>query len=227
MAMEREPYIPSPEEIQRAEEFLTADERRLSDQREQAFERSAVSRIEPSLGTVKYGLDRDLLSTEKTMSFAQERGYEPKSEFHVTLIGFRNGKKIREALKRLAPDRQRQTIGRINDLIAETDWTITNAEQQLMHITKDYVVVDQDRQERSRETRESVIQLLQLRGTEIFYQKINEMLGTSLEAPPTHLTLFTKGTDPERSRSGIGIETPSELEQLRPEIFSPEQPHES
>lgn len=51
----------------------------------------------------------------------------------------------------------------------------------------------------------------------IFCQRLNEILGTNLEAPPAHVTLYTGGTNPATSRTGIGIDTSAALKELHPE----------
>ena len=53
-----------------------------------------------------------------------------------------------------------------------------------------------------------------------FYEKLNGILGSNLEAPPAHVTLYTNGTDKEKAKMGIGINSEAELAQLNPELIS-------
>jgi len=49
-----------------------------------------------------------------------------------------------------------------------------------------------------------------------FYDSLNKMLKTNLRYPLEHVTLFTRGTNPERSKMGIGINSEIDFFELSP-----------
>lgn len=217
--MEREPYTPSPEEIARAEEFLTEEERRLSDEREAAFARSKAGQLDIQRGVLKYDLDPKLFALDRITQEAERQGFDMKNETHATIIGFRNGRKIAKALTKLSPPERARIIGVINDSLKEIPWSLAGATEPILRIKKDYVTRNDRGHEIDRETRESYIQCVEIPGIDRFYARINELLGINLEPPLTHITYATKGTSPN-SRMGIGIEGRDELAQLHPTVVT-------
>ena len=134
------------------------------------------------------------------------KGFEQKSEFHITIIGFRGGKEIKKALLLLNQSNQFIMIEKIKTLVGETDWDyfFLNVAYQ---ISKEYSNTDK---------RESIIQLAEVPGFVKFYDSLNEMLNLQLEYPLIHATLFTRGTDLEKSKMGIGINSEIDFFELNP-----------
>ena len=128
------------------------------------------------------------------------KGFEQKSEFHITIIGFRGGKEIKKVLSSMSLSDQKIFIERIKTLACETNWNYSFI--NIAHkISKDYSETDK---------RQSIIQIAEVCGLVQFYNDLNEMLNIHLEYPLEHVTLFTRGTDMEKSKMGIGIN--SEIE---------------
>tara|TARA_Y100000310_G_scaffold344885_1_gene460245 strand:- start:2043 stop:2579 length:537 start_codon:yes stop_codon:yes gene_type:complete len=142
---------------------------------------------------------------------ARENGFQKKDEVHVTLIGFRVGSEIRGALTKLGDSRKR-AIAEIKELIERTNWDF-ELKQEFYHITKEYSL---PRGQGGQDKRESYVQMIEMPGIKSFYQELNNILGTNLEIQPTHVTLFTKGSDEERSKMGIGVNSWKEFELLSP-----------
>lgn len=217
--MERESYTPSPEDIACAEEFLTEEERRMSEEREEAFARSKVGQLDTQQGVLKYDLDPKLFTLDRIAEEAARQGFDIKDETHATIIGFRNGKKIMKALATFPPEKRGRIVDSINAALGDIQWSLAGATEPILHIKKDYVTLDRQQREIDRETRESYIQCVEIPGIDRFYAHINELLGINLEPPLTHITYATKGTGP-KSRMGIGIEGRDELAQLHPTVVS-------
>ncbi len=129
---------------------------------------------------------------------AVRKGFEKKKELHITVLGFRNGKKAREALEKT--NNKETVIEQIISIAEEMDWNFEPLPEK-------YFI--------SKDSRESIIQMVKLENMSHFFDRLNEALGTNIEAPPAHITLYTKGTD-EKSYMGIGIDSWEELKQLNP-----------
>jgi hypothetical protein len=125
-----------------------------------------------------------------------------KSEFHITIIGFKHGKKINE----LALAGSKDIFTEIRKLIFETSWEYQILEERY-RISKEYTAMDK---------RESVIQMVSLPQLDNFYQRLNETIGYTLDVPPTHITLCTHGTDNEKAKMGIGINSINDFLQMNP-----------
>jgi len=164
--------------------------------------------------TLLLDLDKAAFELEKIQPQADATGLTQKDEFHITAIGFKGGAEIKKSLKALDETARQEKIQQIQSLISSTDWHYTIEPQQL-HIAKDYPT-DPKKPEDPPEHRESFIQLVNVPAMESFYSQLNGLLGTAIEAPPSHITLFTGGNKPESAKQGIGINTPADLEKLNP-----------
>lgn len=212
---EQEKYIPTPEDYHIAEEIMTEEQKRESDERVAAFAESKPNQLNKKIGTLLHPIDERLLHLNDLDPVATKSGFVRKPEFHMTVIGNRSGKEVRASLWKFEYPDQQRLIQKINDAARATDWSINPGE--LRKIVKDYVVQDDDGNEKSRERRETIIQLLDVPGMKQFYAALNELLGTNLEAPPAHITLYSTSSDPKNVTRGIGIESQAELEQLHPQ----------
>ncbi len=165
--------------------------------------------------TLLLDLDKAAFDLEKIQPQADAKGISQKEEFHITVIGFKGGAEIRKSLKALDENSRQEKIQQIQSLINTTDWRYMLEPQQL-HIAKDYPA-DPKKPDDQPEHRESFIQLVNIPAMESFYSQLNGLLGTAIEAPPSHITLFTGGNKPENAKQGIGINTAAELEKMNPQ----------
>ena len=147
---------------------------------------------------------------------ARKNGLTRKDEFHITVLDFKNGAEVKKALQRLPEDTRQHALSQIKTLIDGTDWSFA-FEPQKYHISKVYAARGPAHKgAEARERRESYIQMVSVPGMKIFYHKLNSILGTTLEAPPAHITLYTGGDDKERAKMGIGIHSQEEFLKLNP-----------
>ena len=158
--------------------------------------------------TCLLAIDETSISLTGLHQKALGQGFEKKKEFHITVIGFQTGAKILEALTK-HPDKG-SALAAIETLAKETDWSFSTKDG-VYQVAKDYTFSNG-----SHEHREAFLQTLTLPALKDFYERINEMLGTNFESPPVHVTLYTKGSDREKSRMGIGINSEAEFKALNP-----------
>lgn len=138
-------------------------------------------------------------------------------------MGFKNGSEIKKILKQLPTEEQQVKLEEIQNLINSTDWSFT-PEEKIYHISKEYKTIDPKNKEvELSEIRESYIQRVQMKVMQDFYEKLNVILGSNLQSPPPHVTLYTNGTDKEKAKMGIGINSEEELLQLNPELIQEKQ----
>ena len=129
---------------------------------------------------------------------ATKNEFQKKDEIHITVLGFKNGQKVKEAIEKIS-DKETVTETLIS-MAEDTEWTF-NLKSEKFYISKP--------------GRESIIQLVELDGINNFFDRLNELLNLNLETPPPHITLYTKGDD-EKSYMGIGINSREEFEKLNP-----------
>lgn len=133
-------------------------------------------------------------------------GFEQKSEFHITLIGNYVGRQIKNAINTFNLYYQYNAVEKIRTLAYETDWSYSLL-NVMYKVSKEYKDTDK---------RESVIQMVEVPCLVDFYDNLNKILKTNLMYPLAHVTLFTRGTNPERSKMGIGINSEIEFFELNP-----------
>ncbi|OGM96344.1 MAG: hypothetical protein A3B86_04360 [Candidatus Yanofskybacteria bacterium RIFCSPHIGHO2_02_FULL_38_22b] len=129
----------------------------------------------------------------------ERKGFEKRKELHITVLGFKSGKRIREALEKI-PDKE-TIIEALIGMAENTEWTF-DVNPERFHISKN--------------ERESIIQMVKLDGIDNFFDRLNGLLNTDIETPPPHITLYTKGVDERSGMSGIGINSQEEFEKLNP-----------
>lgn len=161
--------------------------------------------------TCLLGIEETSLHLTGLHQKALAQGFEKKKEFHITIIGFQTGAKILEVLARL-PDKN-SALATIETLVKETNWSFS-LKNGLHHVAKDYTFSNG-----SHEHREAILQTADLPTLKSFYEKLNQILGTRFEVPPVHITLYTKGSDKEKSRMGVGINSEAEFRALNPKPF--------
>ena len=157
--------------------------------------------------TLMLNIDKQSIDLSDLQVIAKQNNFDEREEFHITIIGFRNGKEIGNVLDKLSSEDKQYELLRIKSLIDETDWSF-ELKSERYHISKEYP--------RLKELRESYIQIVNLPIINEFYDKLNNILGTNLESPPPHITLYTSGSDREKSKIGIGINSENELSKMNP-----------
>lgn len=208
-------------EIKRGEATALGEARRAIDgetggakpEQEQSLTPEKINFDEKNF-TLLLDLDKSAVDLAGLRESANKNGFEQKDEFHITVLGFKNGGEIKKILKKMTPEQKQDMLAKIKALVDETDWSF-KFEPQKYHIAKDYKTADpKNKGAEITEHRESYIQTISLPGIESFYKKLNILLGTSMEPPPAHITLFTGGSDKEKAKMGIGINSQEELKKL-------------
>lgn len=218
--MSMEKYKPSQEEISKAEEMMTDEQKTMSEEREASFLSPESKSFDSKNNTLLLRISKDSVDLSGIKETAEQKGYDEKSELHITVLGFKNGAEIKKILKKLSPEEQQAKLSEIQALVDSTDWSFV-PEEGKYHISKEYKTPDpKNKGAELSETRESFIQRIHMQAMQDFYEKLNGILGSNLEAPPAHVTLYTNGTDKEKAKMGIGINSEAELAQLNPELIS-------
>ena len=218
--MNFEKYQPSPEEIKKAEDSTTDEQRALSEKREKSFVTPENKSFDEGKNTLLLNIDKSTIELSGIQEMAEKNGFDQKGEFHITVLGFKNGGEVKKALKALPEAERQNALSQIKSLVDSTDWSFA-LEPKRYHISKEYVTPDpKNKGAELKERRESYIQMVYLPGMKIFYEKLNSILGTNLEAPPAHTTLYTGGDDKEKSKMGIGINSQDEFLKMNPELIS-------
>lgn len=212
--MDQEKYHPSSEDVESAEQSMGAEQREQSVEREKAFATLKPPEFYPN-GSALLHIDRRLVYTDNINDMAEAEEYVQKGEFHATIIGTRTSKKIMAELAKLPPLEKASKLGEIKRLIRKTEWTIAS-KPKLYRITKQY---PPEKPGREQESRTSMIQPLELVDFEEFYIKLSGIVGIDLKPQFTHITLFTKGTNPKTSKVGIGLDSKEDFEALNPELL--------
>ena len=138
---------------------------------------------------------------------ALKQEFEIKEEFHITVIGFSTGEKIKESIQ----NNTLASVAQIKKLIEATNWEC-KLKEVFFHIIKSYEYTNGEK-----ETRESFVQLADVTYVETFFSELQKIIGTSLPVPPPHITLYTKGNNKEKSKMGIGINDKEEWGRLNPQ----------
>lgn len=170
--------------------------------------------------TLLLEVDKRSLDLSKIENFALGKGFEKKEEFHITAFGFKDrGYAVNGIMTRMPQDKKITTLENIKQLIEKLDWSFT-LRPEFYWIAKDYTIPDHKNNNIIREHKESIIQMIDLPAMQSFYRELNSLLGTDFSPPPPHITLYTSGTNPETSKTGIGINSETEFRDLNPRLIA-------
>lgn len=169
--------------------------------------------------TILIYLSKNYFDLVGIREIAEEKGFDEKDEFHITVSGFKNGLVIKDVLEKLSPEESKAKLDKIQDFISHINWNFKLLEG-VYHISKEYKMkYPENDYKEIIEKRESYIQRIDILDLNFFYEKLNNLLGTNLQPPPAHVTLFTNGSDKEKAKMGIGIYSEAELAELKPELI--------
>ena len=143
---------------------------------------------------------------------AEKEGLSRKIDFHITLIGSKTGQAILEKLSKLPEEEKEKVILSIEALANDFDWSYELI-PEYYSISKKHKSGD----EGGEELRKSIIQPIALPDLALFYEKLNELIGSDFDIPFPHMTLFTTSTNEVTKLRGIGIYSEKEFEALNPE----------
>ncbi|MFZ2769953.1 MAG: hypothetical protein WAZ50_02425 [Minisyncoccia bacterium] len=150
--------------------------------------------FDKELYTLLLAIDPESLSIPKYVSErAITEGFEAKKENHITIFGFGVGQKIAQALVNY-PER----LNELETLINGADWSL-DFKQEFYALKRFYKIKGVD------EERETIIMMVDVPGYKDFVDKVNKLLGLSLEYVPLHTTLYSKSSLEESMQAGVGI----------------------
>jgi ribosomal protein S15P/S13E len=118
------------------------------------------------------------------------RHFEAKDEVHITILSREAAEAVRQHLERYPQDEEQ-----VRQLVDETNWEYRKLDS-FYHIQEEPEV-------------ETIVQMVEVPGVDTFFKQVGHPVGQELELPPTHVTLYMRGTE-----KGIGIPTQAEFERL-------------
>lgn len=151
-------------------------------------------RFDSKTGTLLLGVGTSESVDPAFKAKIEGQGFTPKDELHVTVLGFKQGGKLKKLLKR-RPELSEE----IAALAGTVEWGLQPTGEHYV-LTKEVEGED---------PKQSVIEMVECPGGAEFIQRLNEITGLGLEEQPPHVTLATKG-DPR----GIGVNTAQDLEAM-------------
>jgi hypothetical protein len=167
--------------------------------------------FDEKLGVLLIHLDKeDIELSDERIKF-HGKIFEPKEELHITVIGKDLGRRLKEAV-----EEDPLIENQIRQAIAETEWSY-EVTDKMYHVSK-------DKKKRGLQGdfrivhAESIVLMVEIAGIQHFYEKLGEIIQMELEAPPTHITLYTYG-DP----FGIGLASQADLREFVTREISPDE----
>ncbi len=149
-------------------------------------------------------------------AYAQEHSMVEKPEFHISIIGHANGKKITDAW-----GGNDEIIQRIRDAADDFSWHVEYLSEYSL-LEKFY---DQEEMKKSgyenipEHTRRTIIQAVRVADMVPFYEKLSEITGIAFDVPSTHITLFSWSDYAPMMTAGIGLYSHDDLLKYRKETL--------
>lgn len=128
----------------------------------------------------------------------QGRVFQPKSELHITLIS-QDAEKITRYLENNSHGQ-----ASIQEMIGATDWRFTR-QPTFYHVEE-------------APGEETIIQMVEIPSLGAFFRELSGLVGQDFTLPPTHVTLYTRGTE-----KGIGLPTQRVFQELVRAEVQPEE----
>ncbi|MFA6386453.1 MAG: hypothetical protein WCW04_01655 [Candidatus Paceibacterota bacterium] len=158
------------------------------------------------------------LENDDTGSFIEDiaikDGFKKQNERHITILYYPIQKVFENISNNSSVEVKEKIIKQINDLIKNFEWKFRPTE--IYKIEKQGYFNGSD----VLEQRESYIYLVEMPDIEVFYKKLNSLLGSNLPVQFTHITLFTKGERVGASFYGIPVSSVEEFNNFNPKKIS-------
>jgi hypothetical protein len=138
------------------------------------------------------------------------RGFREQSFRHITIIGEKTSEEIKKALDRLPAPERKKKITRIISLLKSFKWQYSG--EGIYFVEKKKYLENF----KTLEHRKAYIRLIKMPDMDIFYRKLNALLGARIPAQIPHITLFTTGEHPSREYFGISIPSKQAFKKLKP-----------
>ncbi len=149
----------------------------------------------------------------KVVEYAENNFYHMKSEFHVTLLSFQNGKKILKALQ----ENPNISFDGIVKLAESFQWGIIfNTEYFVLErMIQEFVL--HGHVQTPQHTRRSIIQKVSIPDMASFFNELEKMTGIQFDNPVEHITLFSWSDYEPEAMSGIALNSETDFEKYKKE----------
>ena len=135
-------------------------------------------------------LEMEAFNLQSEGVWYESRHFKPKDEVHITILSREAAETVRQHLEH-HPEQE----DRLRRLINDTSWKFRK--------------LDSFYHAQEGPGSETIIQMVEVPELAAFFKQLEELVGKELELPPTHVTLYMRGTE-----KGIGLPTPDEFERL-------------
>jgi hypothetical protein len=153
---------------------------------------------------------------KSVVEYAEEHGYILKSEFHITLISFQNGKKILKAMH----DRGGFLFDDVVKLANAFHFGVVfESEYFLLERTIPSFILHGQVQT-PEHTRRSIIQKISVPDMNLFFGKLEKLTGVQFENPIEHITLFTWSDYEPESRNGIALNSQVDFDKYKKAVLN-------
>ncbi len=147
----------------------------------------------------------------RVVDYAAEQGMRQKSELHVTLLSFQNGKKLAQAVNRGELADPAEILGLARSFSWHMDFL---PEYYVLERTIPEFAIN-DQVQIPRHTRRSIIQKITLPDLEPFMSELSRMTGIHFELPVAHCTLYTWSDYEPEMGSGIALNSETDFEKYK------------
>lgn len=156
-------------------------------------------------------LNKDEVDISNIKTKATKEGYREQTERHITIIGRTGSQVIRKLLNKLAPKEKSQTVKKIKKIINKLDWQFTPKE--IYHVSRRDHLSKNDEDD----NRESYVRIVNMPAARKFKKELRTLFNAEI---PTHcfphITLFTRGEEPNPKYCGIPIRSKEIFDRLHP-----------
>ena len=171
----------------------------------------------PDQATLLLNINERDLAFKELENTALKKGLFRKEEVHLTLLGSKNGEAILVKLNALPEEQKTSQLAKIKEIAETFSWKVV-VKPECYYISKKYNDPDpNDLGKTIPETRESIVQMLEVEDLEEFYRAIREFTGIDFDLPLSHATLYTNSTRQDKRLRGIGIYSEKQFNELNPE----------
>lgn len=147
----------------------------------------------------------------RTEAVATEYDLQQKTEFHLTVVGFAVGAKLRKIVNRLSRQDQATAERLFLACAQEFDWQYEVSER-FWWLEREYQFTN-----RPDESRQSIIVEVSCPAVQQFSKLVADVFDVSISEPFPHITLYARSSNPKTSLVGIGVTSRSEFAGLSPQ----------
>ena len=143
------------------------------------------------------------------LEYADNNSLKLKNKFHITIIGTKYDLFIRDFILKIEINKRQKIQEELKNLFEKYDWKYQLV-SKYSFLKKYYTQEELNNRgyyDQPEQNRLSIIQIINLPDLKDFYQELNILLGTKLEIPFEHISLFSGSDYQPMEERGIGIYT--------------------